>query len=359
VAVKTYGGTTPDTSADDFTYTLTTVSATVPQMASTISPSGNGSGTSGPQFSIYGSNFGANPTVTIGGLPCVEVSVSSDGTALTCSGPVSGLSAGAKTVWVNGAELTSAVTYDSTNFPTLQSLTSATCSTTPSIYRDTRDSQLYYVAKLADDKCWMLDNLKYKPNGDSSGTATAGFSATQVWSGSLSDSGQYVDPIQSILGASYCQNNTNINANNITKCGFLYNFYTATAGVSQSTGGGVVTSSSICPANWRLPSTRYFSTELDTDFPFLNARMNDPTATTGSASATYYANWHPSGAFQGVFSGIWYSGYQNQGLSGQYWSATTQSATQARAVNIEASSVNVSYTTSRSIGLGVRCVVGG
>ncbi|MBR3168983.1 hypothetical protein IKF23_00915, partial [Candidatus Saccharibacteria bacterium] len=41
----------------------------------------------------------------------------------------------------------------------MQYMTPAACTTTPRLVTDIRDNQEYYVARLADGKCWMLDNL--------------------------------------------------------------------------------------------------------------------------------------------------------------------------------------------------------
>ncbi|MCL1876538.1 hypothetical protein FWF74_00630, partial [Candidatus Saccharibacteria bacterium] len=352
--------------------------AIVPNFASTIAPSGNGSGTNGPQFSISGSGFGAAPTVTIGGQPCTSVSVDSTGTAITCTGPVSGMTDGEKRVFINGVDAGDNYTvwYSSYNFPTMQSLTTATCSTTPTVYRDIRDSQLYYVAKLADNKCWQIDNLRYKPNGDTIGTNQAGFSATQVWTGYLTqngassstspnqDSAKYVDPIQK----TYCYNNTDKPTENISKCGLLYNFYTATAGtgVQSIDAAGTQATGSICPANWRLPTTTSTAsgpgngTSFDyADFAVLNASMNAGTLTTGNTAGSYYSNWRPSGAFHGVFSGYWYSSFNNQGSIGYFWSSSVRNSSGARYLDFSSSYVHPGDDSLlRNYGFGVRCVVG-
>jgi len=370
----------------------------VPDVASTISPCGDGTGSSGvldngPQFSLAAVSdidFGSSPTVTIGGKACTDVIVNSAGTAITCSGPTSGMSAGEKKVLVNGQETTAVVTYDSTNYPTLQSLTggSGTClgtGATPVIYRDARDSQLYYVAKLADGKCWMLDNLKYKPNGDTSGTNQPGFIAQQVANTGVTnlltvdgtdvgttdqttdnlDVGKYIDPIS----VAYCYGNINISPENITKCGLLYNFYTANAGTLAYTDitNGIQSAGSICPANWRLPTATSTTTGPGNgtsynygDFAVLNASMNQGALTTpGFTTGTtgFYENWHPTGPWRGVFGGVYITDFVNQGASGNYWASSLGTAAGGRRMGFNSSIVypgNGIY--DRYNGYAVRCV---
>jgi uncharacterized protein (TIGR02145 family) len=340
------------------------ITAIVPNLASTTAPSGNG----GPQFSIRGTNLNliTDPTkLKIGDNSCTELSANSDGTIATCTGPTTNLTTGAKPVSVNDKVSAVTVTYTDTAYPTLQSLSSATCDTAPTIYRDVRDSQLYYIAKLADNKCWMLDNLKYKPNGDSVGTATANFTANQVWSGYLTqngassqvapnqDSPNYVDP----AGNDYCTGDANINNQNITKCGLLYNFYTATAGTApQSTVSGEA-SGSICPTNWRLPTG---GNNVNSDSAVLNASMQAGVLTTpGSFDNTFFANWLPSGAWKGILGGYYVNSFSSRGELGYYWSSTVDDANYAFYFYFSNSRVDLGdYQYFRMRGFGVRCVVG-
>jgi uncharacterized protein (TIGR02145 family) len=372
VVVKTWGGATKTTSgpnansADNYTYQYP--ATIVPNIASTRQPGGNGSGSNGPQFSIYGSDFGPNPTVTISGAPCTDVVVNSAGTAITCTGPTNAIFLNQAPVKINNITTTAIVTYDNTNYPTLQSLTAATCSTTPTIYRDSRDSQLYYVKKLDDGKCWMIDNLKYKPNGDTTGTVTASFSAAQVATDTYLtadgtgatgtnydnyNAAKYIDPV----AEAYCNNNTDKPATNITKCGLLYNFYTATAGVKNTVITGNATSS-ICPSNWHLPTGR----DVNGDFAVLNGSMYADQLSTGSiATGTgYYQNWQYSGDFAGIYTGSYttssFALYPGEG--GYFWSSSVESESNSYYLGFTLSTVNAGrLNNARNYGFGVRCVI--
>ena len=240
---------------------------------------------------------------------------------------------------------------------------------------DERNGQTYRIKKMQDNKCWMVDNLKYAGeantnlanvdgtyglvyNNNSSKYNTVDGTNTQ--STTNSDKAFYNNP----MSASYCYG-TSIQSS-YTKCGYLYNWYAATAGTgtyATSTRGTNV-SGSICPTGWRLPSS-YSDGSTPTgngtsvraaDFSVLNASMNAGSLTTGSTSS-YYAGWQYSGAWSGVFSGHRYSGFYNQGSSGYYWSSTAYSSTLARGLYFLISYVDPVDYYNKWYGFAVRCVM--
>lgn len=244
---------------------------------------------------------------------------------------------------------------------------------------DERNGQTYRIKKMQDEKCWMVDNLKYAGeantdlanvdgtyglvyNNDSSKYNTVDGTDTQ--STDNSDKALYNNP----MSRSYCYG-TSIQSS-YTKCGYLYNWYAATAGTgtyATSTRGTNV-SGSICPTGWRLPSassdgstaTGDGTSYTAADFAVLNASMNAGSLTTGSTSTSYYAGWQYSGAWSGVFSGLWANGFSYQGSEGYYWSSTANSSTNARYLTFSSSSVYPSSLSDRKyVGFAVRCVMDG
>ena len=242
---------------------------------------------------------------------------------------------------------------------------------------DERNGQTYRIKKMQDNKCWMVDNLKYagEANTDLANVdGTYGLiynnesdkyntvDGTDTQSTANSDKAFYNNP----MSASYCYG-TSIQSS-YTKCGYLYNWYAATAGTgtyATSTDGANV-SGSICPTGWRLPSgssdgstatgngTRYTAA----DFAVLNASMNAGSLTTGSTSSSYYAGWQFTGAWSGVFSGVRYSGFLYQGSYGYYWSSTASSSANARNLSFSSSDVNPgNVSSSKYYGFAVRCVM--
>lgn len=127
---------------------------------------------------------------------------------------------------------------------------------------DSRDNKLYWVAKFADDSCWMTQNLDYdiKTSGNvvskNDGTTTTWSPGTPTSSdesvfGDASSLGTYsYDPGSSIV----CTSSSNGGANCHNHLGNFYQWNAAIAGVAASTSIGVDATQSICPQGWRLPT---------------------------------------------------------------------------------------------------------
>ena len=240
---------------------------------------------------------------------------------------------------------------------------------------DERNGQTYRIKKMQDNKCWMVDNMKYLGEGItiSNVDSTTGITynnefgkfntvdGTDTLSTKNSDKAFYNNP----MSASYCYG-TSIQSS-YTKCGYLYNWYAATAGTGTynvSTGGTNV-SGSICPTGWRLPSatsdgstaTGNGASSTAADFSVLNASMNAGSLTTGSTSS-YPTGWQFTGAWSGVFSGYWIGEFLFRGYYGYYWSSTALSSSSARYLNFLSSSVFPgSNYYSKHYGFAVRCVL--
>jgi uncharacterized protein (TIGR02145 family) len=215
----------------------------------------------------------------------------------------------------------------------------------------------------------MLDNLRYKPNGDAKGTVTASFSAAQVTemgasnmltvSGTSSggtnydnyNSAKYIDPV---IAIPYCYNNNNKPVNNITKCGLLYNFFTATAGTAPNTVKSGKAAGSICPTNWHLPTGQY-STD---DFGTLDKAYNG-AGSYHTDTAVMGSLWHYTGAFGGIFSHVYTTSFSQYATGGYLWSSQVQFDSGAYFLSFNASFVQPSNNSlGRFAGMGVRCVIG-
>ena len=238
---------------------------------------------------------------------------------------------------------------------------------------DERNSQTYRIKKMQDEKCWMVDNIKYKGEGitiSNIGDGTEGIalndtdgryntvdgtnSTATSGTGTNWDKAFYNNP----MSGSYCYG-TSIQSS-YTKCGYLYNWYAATAGTgtyATSTQGTNV-SGSICPAGWRLP-TAYDGGYSNADFAVLNASMNAGSLTSGSLS-NYYTGWLFAGDWHGILSGFWASRLSYRGSAGYYWSSTAASSSHPYSLGIENSNVRpggfTSAYTEKYIGHEIRCI---
>ncbi len=176
----------------------------------------------------------------------------------------------------------------------LQDITPATCPTTKTRVYDRRDNESYYIQKLADGNCWLLDNLRL----DSATTATLDTSNTNMspvynfelpeswpinsgYSYSAYETPRITTNFKNVGLASWWQadsgtftNEYNLNAKytvedsatvafaEVSRTGVYYNFCAATAGTSCEDHDGNLPEGfvsdgntyDICPAGWRMPT---------------------------------------------------------------------------------------------------------
>ena len=170
---------------------------------------------------------------------------------------------------------TNSTTVSSTNLATtssttMQNLASNTCQYYPTAVKDSRDNELYYIQRLADGNCWMLDNMRL--GGTTSMTLTT--SDTNIGGYTYEMVGtppniqaipvpvtSYTLPASSWT-TSYSNPKIYASEKNDTilsygpgsgKIGVLYNVCALTAG-NVCTYSGSSTSYDLCPAGWRLPT---------------------------------------------------------------------------------------------------------
>ena len=374
------------------TLTISAVTNYIPQPILDVYPT---TGWAGDTITLYSNGGFVNvQSVTIGGTDCTSINVKS-ADELTCTLPnkaetntTSGTDNGySMSVTASNTSLDThnfTIRYFNPNTTTsMQEFTGTTCGSMSVgdivSLTDERNGQTYRIKKMQDNKCWMVDNLKYAGeantdlanvdgtyglvyNNESGKYNTVDGTSTQ--STENYDKAFYNNP----MSASYCYG-TSIQSS-YTKCGYLYNWYAATAGTgtyATSTDGTNV-SGSICPTGWRLPSaasdgstaTGNGTSSTAADFPVLNASMNAGSLTAGSTSSSYYAGWQFTGAWSGVFSGKWDNGFNFQGSYGYYWSSTDFSSSRAWGLYFGSSNVSPGnlHALERS-GYAVRCVMDG
>ncbi|MDR3297801.1 MAG: fibrobacter succinogenes major paralogous domain-containing protein, partial [Candidatus Nomurabacteria bacterium] len=242
-------------------------------------------------------------------------------------------------------------------------------------YRDTRNNQTYKIKKMVDNKCWMVDNLKYTNTTiDNTADSTTGMTynstsgkyntvdGTSTQSTTNSDKAFYNNP----MSKTECYSSTYAPANTLTNCGYLYNWYAATNGTGKyANAADTQATGSICPTNFRLPSgssaaggpTTNGTVYTAADFPVLNASMSNGSLATGNTTNTP-TGWQPSGAWGGSFSGSWGTSLANQGSNGYFWSSTAYSSTNARYARFLSSTVNPGSNLNNKLGgFAVRCVL--
>jgi uncharacterized protein (TIGR02145 family) len=244
--------------------------------------------------------------------------------------------------------------------------------------------QSYRVRKMPDGKCWMIDNLKLElstgmqlqpadTNVSSPTTvtlATGGLTGNFTTSGYLTtnnsspssttyDAWRQVNPSDPTLtGTESCAAGQMVDESSTTGCGYLYNWYTATAGTgTYAISSGYVTSS-ICPAGWHLPRGAD-GTTAQNEFAVLNSAMyNGSTSGSTSGDIAYAKNWWHTGLFAGPRSGYYYSGFYAQDYGGNFWSSSANSSDYARYLYFNYSYVYPGTVNNlKGYGFAVRCVV--
>ena len=212
---------------------------------------------------------------------------------------------------------------------------------------DTRDDSVYWIAKLKDNNCWMIQNLRL-------GEKTSSLELTKT-SSNVNDGGFILNgktttgkfTSMQIDGVNEQNNNSQYYCSDNYGC--YYNWYTATAGTG-TTATTQNTTYNICPSKWTLPSG-WNGGQLHTLYGHYNSAelilVNNPTTTSENAIGEI-----PGFLLSGkcVTSGV-----SNAGTGGYYWSRTPNSTLNARSLNIYSSSVSI--TNSRKYeGYSVRCL---
>lgn len=229
---------------------------------------------------------------------------------------------------------------------------------------DTRDNNTYTVAKLADDKCWLTENLRLDVKtatitalntNNPTSTFIAESKSNDTKSTNTmcnSNNSTCFDKIQ------YNSNNSNrtlaqSHTNNDSSSawysfGTYYNWYTATAGNGTYSSISTNITGDICPAGWHLP-TGNTSGEYNT----LNTAINGGITTNNT-------NWR---AYPNNF--VWSGDYNNKNRNSSYintrlWTSTAKDNNSAYRAGLDSNkSPYVTAATNaynKWDGFTVRCV---
>ena len=233
-------------------------------------------------------------------------------------------------------------TYTGTNEDAIRSVTDNRGGTT----------RIYRIAKLADNKCWMLDNLKL---GSTTGTTTltpadsnvsSNFTLPQVGDSTLDyDNPRAYGPVPGDTGT------------DATNYGYLYNWSAATAGETQASITSGNAQHSICAAGWRLPVGGDYNSGIG-EFADLDRAFGGTGMSVWSGEANI-AQWQHNGPFKGVFAGYWWEGFDAQGDWGDLWSSSADPdwLGVVFGANFDADGVYPGHYGPRSHGFGVRCLL--
>ncbi len=257
----------------------------------------------------------------------------------------------------------------------IQSITLATCPTTATQVYDTRDNEIYTIQKLADGKCWLLDNLRLdltdatvKNNLTANTTNASNTTLNYLKNGGGTTSDQYAT-----AGVANWDNNYSYKSystpliatsddfgkwtkdttqpfamgqSGTGKIGVYYNYCAASAG-SYCYGDGTSSGSpsgnateDICPKGWRMPTG----------------------GDSGEYQALYAAYSSNDAAFVNALrtplSGYVYNGSASgHGSYGFFWSSTYYEVWTMRSLYVDSSTVYPRSSSYRYDDNPVRCVL--
>ncbi len=253
---------------------------------------------------------------------------------------------------------------------------------------DARDDDTYAVAKLADGKCWMIENLRLDNTADhnSDGSLSQGynpsfiglaepesvynFSSDSATANTLYTTENNIEGKNTISGdptyylgyrfPRYNNNNTSQRAEYTTNTDvntYSYgNYYTWAAVIADTTHytSGAHNTTSICPKGWSIPqgnNTNAGFARLDIDMGGTGAYQS--TTEASNRWRKYPANFLYSGSFI-------YSSTNSRGSYGSYWSSTVHNWVIYSYASYLTSSFVYPGTngSNKFVGLPARCVAG-
>ena len=245
---------------------------------------------------------------------------------------------------------------------------------------DARDNDTYAVAKLADGKCWMIENLRLDNTADhnTDGSLSQGYNpsfigladpeskffADSIIANTLYTIETGVEGKNTISGYNrgyrfprYNNSNTSQRAENTTNTNvntYSYgNYYTWAAVIADTTyyDIGDHNTTSICPKGWSIPQGGLDNT--NTGFAKLDIDMGGTGAIQSTAEASNRWRKYPTNfLYSGYFAN---SSAYNRGRDGSCWSSTAHSYY----LSLSRTYVNPGTNfASSSNGFNVRCVAG-
>ena len=246
----------------------------------------------------------------------------------------------------------------------MQNLDPSKCTTTATTVIDNRDGEEYLIQRLADGKCWMLDNLRLDLTNSTilnglttSNTHVDSASLTSLKSGNRSAGAQYASSgfvkwdsstpsntyNKAKANADYKDTTTTSYGDGSGKIGVYYNYCAASAGsycYDQSAGTGNA-SYDLCPAGWRMP-TGGSSGEYQT----LYIAYSSSVANFQSALSTPLSGYYDSGSVG------------DQGVGGRFWSSSYYDNSHMYRLYVVANFLSPMDNVHRGGGYSVRCLLG-
>ena len=206
---------------------------------------------------------------------------------------------------------------------------------------DSRDNNTYLIAKLADDKCWMAENLRLD-------------------SGTYDDSVTIAESLDSFDTSPNAVQMNNFNTVGISSSttreyarysyGIYYSWAQAVNSATDTSNNDGNADDSICPQGWRLPGGGYSADDPGNEFGALNSQINENSFTSDAGLRAYPANYVRSGGW-GVTEP------SHLGYHASFWTRTASYSTAVHYLGFDFSMVLPGTITITGLfGFSVRCV---
>lgn len=227
---------------------------------------------------------------------------------------------------------------------------------------DSRDGNVYTVAKLADHACWMTENLRLDlSNPDVTITAANTNNPAPDFMVAVNQHPSSSSNFCTTNNAS-CVNRILFNANGVNpnsadlwySYGVYYNWYTATAGngTYSMTDPKTKVAGDICPAGWSLPDGYSINGDYATLDIALGGRGSNETSSLMSNRWRSYPN---NFLFSGQQNG---NSITNRGETGNYHGISASSSNNLINMWLQATKVSTNTNGSSKIrGQSVRCMM--
>ncbi len=254
----------------------------------------------------------------------------------------------------------------------MQYITSSACTATPLLVTDIRDGEEYYIQRLADGKCWMIQNLRLgtdKTVESSSVTLTpedSNVAVTTTFNNKLPAPGVIPSSNMKEIIDSRSSNKAYVYDGWVYYCtptpgdttqfvGCYYNWYTATAGTGTENSPAQENDapSSICPKGWALPKggTNGDFQTLYNNYPSASQMLvTNPTTTYDNINGTYKPGILLSGYYDS-------NGANIMSVGGYYWSRTNYSTGMGCSLVLNTSTVYYNGNNDKYRAFPVRCLL--
>lgn len=225
----------------------------------------------------------------------------------------------------------------------LQRVSLAVCPTEATTAIDARDEKEYTIQRLADGKCWMLDNLRLNPSDLVTSLSYENTNIAEDSSFVLPSSGfssSYTDPKIDASREDTVQTSFDVGSG---KVGIYYNYCAATAGTLCSNNSTAKATYDICPVGWRLPN----GVKSTGEYKALYASYGNSPSNLRTAFAVPLTGYLDASR----------NAVTNFGSNTYIWSNAAYNSNKSYSLSVTTSSVNAEFGGLRANGFPVRCVL--